>query len=367
MTTTPSIEMEQFTFSGTAEAMGYAHGETLRDRIQALVNVRFAAAEKYFREENAQVSIDALRATGRACWTLLEVWDPEGFIEHNAIASGANMDPADLYTATNYTDIRDALMLSGNCPDAEGCSAIMIPAGKTAEKGVLAAQTWDLNPEDIDYVVAIQNKPIKGPVRWNIQIVGSVSLMGMNSCGISVGTTNLKTWDSGIGLGYLSLIHRALRSNTPEEALHFIEKAPKSGSHSYWITNRNKGTRYEVTGFHYDKQLLDHQPMGWTNHCLTPEHQAMEYSTPSDSSLTRLTRLEQIFRQQNTQGADFSVESLKKVLANREDGTESINRYPEDNSYAATNACMIADNRNKQLHACRGPANRGKWYTLSFD
>ena len=126
-------------------------------------------------------------------------------------------------------------MLTGNGPDAEGCSALMIPASHSSENSILAGQTWDLNPEDIDYVVALQAQPDDGPARWSIQLTGGLSLMGMNSDGLVVGTTNLKTWGSRPGVGYLNLIHRALRCHSLDQAAAMITAAPKSGAHSYLL------------------------------------------------------------------------------------------------------------------------------------
>ncbi|WP_263078591.1 C45 family peptidase [Endozoicomonas sp. Mp262] len=357
------IKLKTYQFQGTPEQIGHGHGEELRSTIQGFVQVRMDAAVRYFREQGIKDDslIDGLRNTGKACWKIFETWDPEGFEEHNAIARAAHVDAADLYTITNYTDVRDAYMLAGSKPDAEGCSALMIPPEHSQSGSVLAGQTWDLNPEDIDYVIAAHCVPNKGPARWSVKLAGCLSLMGMNSQGLAVGTTNLKTWGSKPGIGYLNLIHRSLRCNTLEEASRILAEAPKSGAHTYWLADPHQGVRFEVTGFSHDQQSLEKAPIGWTNHCLNPRHQAEEYEQPSASSLTRLERLQELI---NTRS--ITIETIKTILANRDDGANSINRYPEDKSYAATNACMIADMAKGELHACRGPADQGEWQTLTF-
>ena len=361
----PMIQLNTYRFSGTPEQIGHAHGEELRDSIQHFVQIRLDAALNYFQGEGLKANsvLDGLRSTGQACYQIFADWDPEGLLEHNAIAAAAGVDPVDLYTATNYTDVRDAYMLTGSTPDAEGCSALMIPANHTKSNSILAGQTWDLNPEDIDYVVAIQAKPDNGPTRWSVQLAGCLSLMGMNSSGLTVGTTNLKTWDSKPGIGYLNLIHRALRCQTLDEAAQRISEAPKSGAHSYFLADQHQAVRFEVTGFNHDHQSLAQSPMGWTNHCLTPAHQAKEYEPATPSSLARIQRLNALF--ESSKG--FDIATIKSIFANREDGINSINRYPEDKSYATTNACMIADPENRILHACRGPSDKGEWLELTFN
>ena len=203
------------------------------------------AAVKYFQEQGVKDDslIDGLRDTGRACWEIFESWDPEGFIEHNAIAEAAHVDAAELYTITNYTDVRDAYMLTGSKPDAEGCSALMVPAEYSESGNVLAGQTWDLNPEDLDYVIAAHCIPDKGPSRWSVKLAGCLSLMGMNSAGLAVGTTNLKTWGSKPGIGYLNLIQRSLRCDTLDEAATLLAEAPKSGAHTFWLADPQQGQR----------------------------------------------------------------------------------------------------------------------------
>ena len=358
------IKLTTYRFSGTPEQIGFAHGEELRNSIQSFVEVRLDAAAKYFQEQNIKTHsiINDLRETGKKCYTLFANWDPEGFIEHNAIASAAGVDPADLYTITNYTDVRDAYMLTGSSPDAEGCSALMIPANRTSNNNILAGQTWDLNPEDIDYVVAVLAQPNQGPSRWSIQLSGCLSLMGMNNNGLALGTTNLKTWDSKPGIGYLNLIHKALRCNTMEEASKVFTETQRAAAHSYFLASKDKAIRFETTGSDHDIQLLKDTPMGWTNHCLNPIHQAKEYQAPSSSSLHRLQRLDKLLASDN-----FDIETIKTIFSNREDNSNSINRYPDDKDYAATNACMIADPANMQIHACRGPANKGEWKVLDFE
>ena len=80
--------------------------------------MRLDAAATYFKEEGFKddALIDGLRKTGEACYNIFAKWDPEGVAEHDAIAKAAQVDPADLYTITNYTDVRDAFMLAGNKP-----------------------------------------------------------------------------------------------------------------------------------------------------------------------------------------------------------------------------------------------------------
>jgi len=358
------LELPVYCFSGTPVQVGHAYGESLKEQIQRFVAIRLDAAKLYFLQMGVRDKeiIAKLLEVGKKCCAVFKDWDKEGWDEHNAVASAANVDPDDLYTVINYTDVRDAFFLTGNKPDAEGCSAFLVPFEHTMPKyGMLSGQTWDLNPEDVEFVVAVKTIPDKGPERWSIQVAGCLGLMGMNSAGISVGTTNLKTMGCRVGVGYTNLIHKALRSTSFEDVASEFMSAPVSGAHSYFIADSKRGIHFELSSFIGKSEEVGNKSIGWTNHCRFPENIEREYELPSESSLARFDRLNDLL-----QGDTLSVERLKNILADRENGVDSINRYPEDSPYTATNACMIADNENIVLHACRGPSDKGEWKKLTF-
>jgi hypothetical protein len=98
-----------------------------------------------------------------------------------------------------------------------------------------------------------------------------------------------------------------------------------------------------------------------TNHCQDAVHQGLEGEPASGSSLARLQRSRSWLH-----GEKQDVASLKALFADRSDGVNSINRYPEDAQGTATNACMIAIPAQNTLHVCRGPSDRGRWLELTF-
>ncbi len=57
---------------------------------------------------------------------------------------------------------------------------------------------------------------------------------------------------------------------------------------------------------------------------------------------------------------------IQSVFSDRGDGSNSINRYEEDQQGTATNAVFIASPSERKAWACRGPADRGEWQELSF-
>jgi isopenicillin-N N-acyltransferase-like protein len=353
------LDLRQITIAGTPAEMGRSQGEQLREPIRAFVAQRLDAARLYLRERGV-ADQDAFLALGRKCLTALKGWDIEGWTEHCATAEAAGLDPAALYTAGNMTDVRDILLLPARA-DAEGCSAVLLPPALTAGREVIAAQTWDLNPGDLEFVVAVHRRPATGHRTWSVTCAGCPSLIGMNDAGLAVGTTNIKTRGSRVGIPYLSILHRAIRCATLKEASTVIEKTHRAAAHTYWAAERQGAAQWECTAHDSVRRDLHDVPIVQTNHCQVPAHQVLEGEPASPSSRARLARLGALVAQ-----GRHDVESLRRAFADRTDGVDSINRFAEDAQGTSTNACIVAIPGRRELHACRGSADRGAWVKLAF-
>ena len=353
------IDLPHLAVSGTPRVMGQQQGEHFKSLIEAFVDVRFNALDGYLADRNTKDV--GLFDIGAQCMQIHENWDANGVLEHRGIAEAAGIDPVRLYIATNMTDIRDILVLPST-PDAEGCSSVLLPGGLSNDGFPISGQTWDLNPTDIEYVVAISRRPRKGLATWTVSCAGCLSLVGMNEKGLSVGTTNIKTRGSKPGIGYLGLIHRLLQARSARAASHVVAQAPRSGAHVYWMADQTDLFEFETSPNHYMIRDAGEAPVCHTNHCLDPKHQALEGEVASDSSKARLARMKTALA-----GGKHDAASIKTLFANRDDGLHSINRYIEDEQGTATNSVFISQPHKQIAYACRGPADRGQWYRLDFD
>jgi hypothetical protein len=353
------LELPQIHVTGTPAELGRGQGEQLKPLIQAFVDQRLRAARVYLHERGIRDE-QAFRALGAGCLAALEAWDPEGWIEHRALAEAAGVDAVDLYTTGNMTDVRDILALPATA-EAEGCSLALVPPSHSASGEVIGAQTWDLNPSDLDFVVAVHRRPVVGAATWSVTCAGCPSLIGMNSHGVAVGTTNIKTRGARVGIPYLSLLHRALRCASRAEAGQVFERSPRAAAHTYWAADAGGASDWECTATSAIRHDADGGPRVRTNHCQEAAHQRLEGEPASPSSLARLRRAQ---RWLAAGGQD--VESLKRLFADRSDGVDSINRFAEDKQGTSTNACLIAIPARRELHACRGSSDRGRWVRLGF-
>ena len=360
-----TIELERLVVTGSPRSMGQQQGEAWRERVRAFVEMRFEAVQGYMADRG-HADWKQIFAVGERSFGLYESWDPAGHAEQVGIAEGAGVDPLRLFTAANMTDMRDAVLLAAErgAPLTrmvdEGCSSLLVPAGRTEAGQPLAGQTWDLNPPDVDYVVAVHRKPNEGQESWAVTCTGCLSLMGINAAGLAVGTTNIKTYGSKPGVGYLSILHRALRAADVAEAKEVVRSAPHAGAHTYWLADAEQQLEWEASPGAQVLRTTEGGPVWRTNHCLAEVHRDNEGEVVSASTQARFARLGTLLEVPQT------PQGLRQLFANREDGVDSINRYAEDDQGTATNAVFIASPAERKAWACRGPADRGTWVELTF-
>ncbi len=357
------LQLTTIDVQGTPQELGRAQGLALSSLIQRFIPMRLAAAEDYMAEVGGG-GVPDLLAAGRACYALFQQWDPEAAAEHDAMAAAAGVDAKALFTAGNMTDIRDVVLLGdgGWRPaDPEGCSAVLMPREWTKDGEILVGQTWDLNPQDLDYVVAIRRRPTAGPQTWSVTVAGAPSLIGMNEHGLCVGTTNIKTRGGRTGVGYLNVLHRALNQTTFAAGAEVIEGAPRAGAHVFWLADEHRFVEWETTPDAWTRRSSEEGPVARTNHCLSPGAAAVEGEAASASSLARIARIDGWLQ---TRGR--TMDNLQALFCSRHDGVNSINRYPEDDQGTATNSVVLFQPARRSLMACRGPADQGAWQRLHF-
>lgn len=358
-----ALTLPQLTVTGTPHATGQQYGAHFRSMIQPFVEDRVTAVTGYLRDTGHE-GTDPLFEAGAACLERVKSFDPDGYAEHMGIAEGAGIDPVRLFTTANMTDVRDIIAYPGDpvVVEDEGCTVGLLPPSISANGRALQGQTWDLNGPDVEYVIALHRLPDEGPESWTVTCSGCQTLMGMNQHGVTVGTTNLKTYGAQVGVPYLSLLHLALQQKTKAAASALVEAAPVAGAHSYWLGDEHGAIEWEKTPQSSSARSTDEGPLARTNHCLIDENVARETDL-SPSTCNRFDRMETLLAASD----EHTVESLKALFANREDGPLSINRFAEDNSGATTNAVVACNPADLEFLACRGPADKGEWARLEFE
>ncbi|MFW5845029.1 MAG: C45 family autoproteolytic acyltransferase/hydrolase, partial [Planctomycetota bacterium] len=207
----------------------------------------------------------------------------------------------------------------------------------------------------------VHRLPTTGPETWSITLAGCPNLIGMNEHGLFWGTTNIKTNDARIGVGYMDVLHRASRCQDREVAIALIADAPRCGAHTYWLADSSGATELECSATRHERRDCTDVPLVQTNHCLAPCIAELAAEPVSSSSARRLRRATDALAH-----GPVSIDDIRRLFADRSDGVDSISRLPEDGTDTTTNACIIARPQRRELLCCRGPADRGQWRHLRF-
>jgi isopenicillin-N N-acyltransferase-like protein len=355
--------MRRIDLSGTHAAMGEAFGEAFRGEIARLYALRLANALRQATQLGGRATGEAdLLRLARACLAASERFDPRGTAELRGIARGAGLSAEQTLAMNGLTDLRDGLAW-GDLGElgADGCTAVIVQRDAAADGLARLAQSWDLASDNAPFVVFVARRPASGPQTWSLTTVGCQSLMGMNEHGLALGTTNLRTRDSGVGVPYLGLIHRALEERSAADAARLIAAAPRAGAHSYLALDRTGlAAVVECTGRRAHCFAVERGSHVHTNHCQHPANAALEADTPRASSEARLARMRALLA---ARAGAIDGAFLRDCYADAAGGALAICRRDFDG--ISTNAASVMTPEIGEMWGCAGvPDAAEKWERL---
>jgi isopenicillin-N N-acyltransferase-like protein len=357
--------MRVLEFSGSPKRIGEAFGESCREEIAELYAIRLANALREARTYGRPGASEAdLLALAAACLLEVERFHPAGAAELSGIARGARLSAARLLAMNGLTDLRDTLAWGAPPAVSGACTAALVAGERSTDGRARLAQNWDLATDNGRFVLAVHRRPDPGPETWSVTTVGCLSLIGINEHGLAVGTTNLRTRDARLGVPYLSLLHRALESDSAPEAADWIARARRAGAHSYLLADaRERVIALECSAGRAQLLELRDGVHVQCNHCLAPENRALESDTPMRSSHARHARMGALLGTHGPLGS----EDLQRFLADTEGGTLAICR--DDFEGISTNASTVLTPSAFEFLACAGlPSGgregRGGWVSL---
>jgi isopenicillin-N N-acyltransferase-like protein len=356
------LDLSVIELQGTPRQLGEQLGEATRSQTRELFERRLAAAIRSTCEYSGRVvGAEQVLDVARSGLPISESYDPIGYEEFLGIARGSGISPEELYVTQGLTDLRDVLALSDST-DAEGCSSFIIGGSRSAGGNLLIGQSWDLLFDNLPYVRLVHRIPSDGsPSTWSLTLTGCLTLIGLNSEGIAVGNTNLRTGDVRPGVQYLSVLHRAIRSHTFEEAVCAVRNAPRSAAHYYYVADANgQSVGLECSATRCESLYTQNDLLVHCNHALTAPIAELEVTASESSTCCRQQRLS--FLLESHKGG-IGVQDIKAMLSDHAGGENALCRHGENASDVTTNACVIMSPQTREIHACRGPAHCGQWHT----
>jgi isopenicillin-N N-acyltransferase-like protein len=346
---------------GSAKSMGEAFGESCGEEARELYALRMASAIRSSERNGRTVTEEQVLAIARECLKPTRAYDSLVYEEFVGIANAAGLSPEQCYVLQGLTDLHD-LLAFGPLPEGMGCSSFILGADRSATGEMLLGQNWDLYTDNMPYVRLVHRKPENDPETWSLTLTGCLSLIGINAEGIAIGNTNLQTTDARVGVQYLTVLHRALRSRSLSEAVESICQAPRSGAHYYYAAGPDgvavglECSATRAVPFEIRKGSFVH-----CNHALSEEIAVLEAQAATPSTLYRQERLAQLLESHNR---PIGIDDLKRFLSDHEGGEDRcICRH--DFEDVSTNATVILSPGTCEIHACRSQPHVGRWVTRS--
>jgi hypothetical protein len=372
-----AAKLELVTFRGSPGARGRAHGETFAGRIHELLERWGDTLERGYGVQRRRYVALFFAETGYERAT--QQWAPHVLEEVKGIAEGSGVDYRTLLAFQHVNEeFEFAPRFAKIAPSGEACSTIVAPPHR--DRPALLAQNLDLAQflDGHQVLLRVNCDESSGDIMM-LSVPGMISLMGMNSHGLAIcdnTLTQLRTDPNGVPIYALYRLLMESRSCSAARAL--IEKLPHAVGLNWVIGDGDSVMMLERSALH----AVEYGPVAGaclayhTNHPLKcsdwqPGFSGAAPPQPYRSSYLRFAALHQ--RLQGARAEAVSAQSLKEVLASRDDRDYPVSRgggrNGEDQHIGFTLACNVFELRpgDPTWHLAPGPPHATDFRTFRFD
>jgi isopenicillin-N N-acyltransferase-like protein len=275
---------------------GRAHGETFREEIKVLAELRVYLSTK----TGTFARQDQVLAAATAHLPPLERYHRGLHDELIGIAEGAGTSPEAIVVANHYTDLRDldpdpsrwrpaptrdepGAPASARAvdPTGDGCSTLWTESAS----GRILAQTWDMHATAIPYVMLLSvPESADGPAARLLSVTGCLGMAGMNGARVAIAINNLYSTDATLGVVWPAIVRRALHQRSAAAARDVIAGSPIGSGHHYFVGDRREAFAIEASGTRRKQVFGGGRSYCHANHCLDADVAAR--STVPDTSTT---------------------------------------------------------------------------------
>lgn len=285
--------MQAFSFSGSAREVGQAHGETFRQRIHELAQIRIELTLGRTDFESTEEII----GLGARHTEVLRAADEALYEEFCGIAEGAQIGAGELVVLNHYTDLRD--LSRKTLYDDQGCSAVFLPGNPP-----VLGQTWDMHGSASPYVEAMRFDVDGAPRCLTFSLTGCLGMAGINEHGVAVTINNLNTPTQTLGVLWPGLVRMMLGCRSARAARALLERVGVGSGHHYQIADTQDF--YGIEALAGQQRVIDHWSQGQageltyphaachTNHCLNAEQAELEVLSPESTTFVRWNALKEL-------------------------------------------------------------------------
>ena len=355
--------------AGTPAELGAAHGAFAPDTLRAFADERVALAGTP-EWSGAAFDRSQVIALAEACLEVHRAYSPALTDELEALAEAGGIGVAEALVVGGFTDFVDTVYgavgaASGSPtpapPEADQCTACLVPAARSADGAAMLAQTWDMHAGSERHVIVLRGAPTDAPAFATFTTVGCLGMIGMNEHGLAIGINNLTGADGRIGVTWPFVVREVLRQRDLDAALRCIVDAPLAGAHNYQVLDAaGRGANVEATATYAHVTKLERDPVVHTNHCLVGEtvrRQRERDAAAQASSLARLARADALLARH-----DLTPDDLQRITAD----TEAICYRGGPPRYLATCGAVVMRPATRDLWVVPGLPSEGTFERIEL-
>jgi isopenicillin-N N-acyltransferase-like protein len=237
---------------------GQRHGETWREAIQELIEIRTSL----MREKNPGLNEHLISDLAAQQWQATASYDAALTEELTGIAEGAAVTTNEIVVLNNYTDFRDIQVSD------QGCSVIYVH--RHGQR--IAGQTWDMHGSAKRFITCLTIPAGEHSAAVVFSIVGCVGMMGFSAGGQMIGVNNLNTDRARPGVLWPVVIRKLIQATSLAQQQQILRQAPLTSGRSFLLAGRQGAEFWEVAPDLAERvSQLTSQEEGHlfhTNHCL---------------------------------------------------------------------------------------------------
>jgi isopenicillin-N N-acyltransferase like protein len=179
----------------------------------------------------------------KAYLPIIEDFDGSYIEEMHGIADGAEIPFEDVVLLNARTEILKLAekpeLRAQLVGDTDGCTAVAVMAGATADGRLIHAQNWDWKAECAETAVVLRIHRDDGPDILTFTEAGGLARSGMNSAGIAITANYLQSDRDYRSIGVpLALIRRkVLQQQHLAPAMKAVYATPKSASNNMMVSH----------------------------------------------------------------------------------------------------------------------------------
>jgi Acyl-coenzyme A:6-aminopenicillanic acid acyl-transferase len=326
---------------GSHEAMGAAHGESLRSQIRELADEGL----EIIRSSNDITSAE-VRRTAEEVEREIERQVPRVYAETVSTARAAGIDYWRLIVAGGYSDIEDRAAPNNDGSREARSNCTLIP-WRVAGGQLLLAGTWDSHATAEPSLVLIERRPAEGPLSLALSTAGWPMQQGVTSEGLGFAIANLVAKRTRPGLSYIAALPAITARTDLEQATRYERSLVICSARFYAFADESGGyIGIETDG---EARWTSDLPDVHTNHFVYGDATTAE-GRDTTASERRLQRA----RLEVRAAMPVDATSLFRVLEINDGTEESISRRAQGRE---TRSCagFVLDPVERSILATAGP------------